>query len=91
MASWPAKDPDEVLDYALDWSPRGIDGDTITNVDSVVVTGTVVVDSKDVSGTITTIWLSGGVAGEKASIRLRITTAAGRIMDETVSIPIKAR
>lgn len=96
MKNWPAKDPNEVLDYGFDWSariPQGIEGDTIVTFTSTVVEGTVVVDdslsSPDSLQTVT--WLSGGADGETCKVELRITTALGRTLDETMTIKIKSR
>ena len=35
---WPAKDPEEILDYALDWTPR-LGGDTVAQSQWIVPTG----------------------------------------------------
>lgn len=93
MKTWPNKDPDEVLDYGFDWTPRGIGTDTIADTTAVVEVGSVVVDSHtiDSDGKNTTTWLSGGTEGEKCSIVLRAMTAEGRHMDETLVIKIKTR
>lgn len=93
MKTWPPKDPNEVLDYAFDWSPRGLEGDTIVSFTSAVESGTVVVDDSqfepDKFTTVT--WLSGGTEGETCKILLRLTTTLGRVLDETLSIKIKSR
>lgn len=93
MKNWPAKDPNEILDYGFDWSPRGLDGDTIVSFTSSVVEGTVVVDDSSFSPTsfTTVTWLSGGAEGETCKVLLRLTTALGRTLDETMTIKIKSR
>lgn len=93
MKTWPNKDPDEVLDYGFDWSPRGLGSDTISNSSAVVEVGSVVVDEHtiDSDGKNTTTWLSGGTEGEKCSIVLRAMTVKGRLLDETLTIRIKTR
>jgi hypothetical protein len=35
MLTWPKKDPDDILDYAIDWSAR-LDGDKIASVELFV-------------------------------------------------------
>jgi hypothetical protein len=86
--SWPAKDPDEKLDYRLNWSARlGVD----TIVASIwTAPETIVIEDDSFTGVTTTVWLSGGVA-EKRPILVtnRITTAGGRIMEQSVSLQIK--
>lgn len=93
MKTWPAKDPNEVLDYAFDWSPRNLDGDTISSFVATVEEGTVVVDDSLFSpDSLTTVtWLSGGTEGEACKVLLRIMTAMGRTLDETITIKIKSR
>lgn len=93
MKNWPPKDPNEVLDYGFDWSLRDLEGDTILTFTSTVTEGTVVVGdsvfSPDSLKTIT--WLSGGLDGETCKVELRITTALGRTLEQTVPIKIKSR
>ena len=93
MKTWPAKDPNEILDYGYDWSPRGLEGDTIVSFTSTVESGTVVVDDSvfEASNFTTITWLSGGTEGETCKVLLRLTTALGRVLDETLSIKIKSR
>ena len=95
MSSWPPKDPDEVLDYTVNWRKPGneclVAGETISTSTVVVAEGTVVVDSTDDDGSIVTIWLSGGTAGEVCRIRNHITTSAGRKYDKTGVLRIRER
>lgn len=86
--TWPDKDPNEVLDYAIDWTAR-LDGDTIAASTWIVPIG-ITRDSDSFSASATTIWLSGGDTGVTAGHVLtnRITTAAGRIMDQSVTIRV---
>lgn len=99
--TWPPKDPDEVLDYGFDWSPRSIDGDPITETEATLLNPddcSVVID-RHVPGHVdgvptgygTITWLSGGAIGEEAQILLRATTGLGRILDQSVKIKIKER
>ena len=54
------KDPDEVLDYSIDWS-TWLDSDTISSSSWTVESG-ITKDSDSNDTTSTTIWLSGGTA-----------------------------
>lgn len=91
---WPFKDPDEVLDYRLDWlgtsskpGPLYDSDDTISNSLWVVPAG--ISKESDINdGGSTTIWLSGGTAGETYEILNRITTAGGRTMDQTIELVV---
>lgn len=89
MISWPFKDPNEVLDYEIDWSAR-IGGDAISTV-TWTVPGGITKNSDAVSGDITAIWLSGGTAGTSYDIGCRVVTSGGRTYDETVTLSVSNR
>ncbi len=89
MIVLPFKDPDEVLDYVLDWSPR-ILTDTIDTSIWIVPSG-ITKDSDTNTVTSTTIWLSGGTIGTAYVLTNRITTADGRTMDQSCKIKIKEK
>jgi hypothetical protein len=95
MSSWPPKDPDDVLDYTIDWrndeDPLLEVGETIDTSTVTVAQGSVEVDSSSDDGSIVTIWLSGGVAGEVCKVRNRIVTTEGRQYDKTVTLRIRER
>lgn len=91
MLSWPSKDPDEVLDYELDWS-KWLDGDTIqTSLFDLAIPAGLNIDNQAKTATTSTIWLSGGTDGQLALVHCRITTTGGRTRDTTVAINIAAR
>ncbi len=87
--SWPFKDPDEVLDYEIDWSARLLT-DTIVTSTWVVPTG-IVEDSTENTTTTTTIWLSGGTLGDVYEVLNRVVTAGGRTMDQSVKLKVKSK
>jgi hypothetical protein len=87
--SWPFKDPDEVLDYEVDWTAR-LDGDTISTSTWIVPSG-IVENSASHTSTTTTIWLAGGTLAATYEFLNRITTAGGRTMDQTVKLKIKTK
>lgn len=84
--TWPDKDPDEVLDYVLNWTAR-LAGDTITS-STWFVPDDIDLDSDSFTDTATTVWLSGGDLSNTTGHDLtnRITTAGGRTMEQTVRI-----
>lgn len=86
---WPYKDPDEVLDYEIDWTSR-LGGDTIVTSTWTVPTG-VTKNSDTFTGSTTIVWLSGGTEPKTYGILNRITTAGGRTMDQTVDLTIRAK
>jgi hypothetical protein len=91
MISWPFKDPDERLDYVFDWSPRGLTGDTIETVTPVIISGTIDIEANEIESLTTRHWISGGAVGEKCEIKITITTAADRTLEDTVYISIQSR
>lgn len=86
MISWPAKDPNEVLDFT--WSPPLDPGDTLSSFTAVVSGGTVEIDSESNTDTTITLWLSGGTSGETGSISITALTVGGRTFREVALIPV---
>jgi hypothetical protein len=89
--SWSAtKDPDDIVDYVLDWSAR-LDGDTLESSQWLPVEGNdLVIDSSFFTDTVATVWLSGGTVGD-AYVLNRVTTAGGRQYDQTMKLKIKVK
>lgn len=87
--SWPIKDPDEKLDYDLDWTER-LATDTITTSTWIVPVG-LVSEEETFTATSTVIWLTGGTLGASYDILNRIETVGGRIMDQTVTLEIDSK
>jgi hypothetical protein len=88
--SWPPKDPDELLDYRVDWARR-LGTDKITHSVWPDAPPGIVIESAEYKPKNTTIWLSGGTEGETYVFVNRITTESGRIMDQSVTISIKSK
>lgn len=91
MHTWAPKDPEEVLDYRVDWEAALQDGETIVTSQFILVEGSVTMDSDDVDGFFTVLWLSGGELNELCLITNRITTSMGRTYDETVRLRIRRK
>jgi hypothetical protein len=95
MIAWPAKDPDEVLDYGFNWhdtarTPVLETGETILTSSFAVVDGDVVIDSSSFLSTgLTTVWLSAGTAATACVIRNRVTTSGGRTYDQSAKLRIR--
>lgn len=88
MATSFSKDPDAVLDYAVDWSSWLVEGDTITGSEWTVADG-LTMDDDSFTDTSAVIWLSGGTLGERYTVVNRITTEQGRVEDQTLMFAIK--
>ena len=83
------KDPDAVLDYLVDWS-SWLGSDTIATSTWVVPSG-ITKDSDTNTTTTATIWLSGGDDEANYEIVNRITTAAGREDDRTITVKVRSK
>lgn len=87
--AWPPKDPDETLDYSIEWADR-LEDDSIDECVWTLPAGLSSTNETRVD-TLTTIYIAGGILGESYIINCRITTAAGRVMEESAKLKIKAR
>lgn len=94
------KDPDEVLDYLVDWAGteqkpgRLVAGDSIVTSTWIMPTtpdSALIKDSDTHDDTTTTIWLSGGTLGAKYTLQNRVVTDDGRTMDKSMVITIVTR
>lgn len=84
------KDPSEKKDYAIDWTARLTDGDTITASSWTVETGldqaTPVPSFTD---TVATIWLEAGEVGNEYTVTNTVTTAQGRTHERSFVINVQ--
>ena len=83
------KDPDEKLDFGIDWS-SALDGDEIVSSVWTVPTG-LTEGVSSYTATMTTIWLMGGTLDADYSVHNRITTLGGRIRDQTCTLKVRAK
>lgn len=91
--AWPAKHPDETLDYEVRWA-LALGTDTISGAVTVTVSGAgaPTISSSSTSSGVTTVWLTGGsVNSTPPVVKLVATTAAGRTIIAFVDIPISNR
>lgn len=95
MLSWPPKDPDEILDYNVNWAdvdmPVLAEGESILTYEFILEDGSVSFDSDSQADGICTVWISGGVTGEVNVITNRINTSSGRTYDQSVKLRIRAK
>ncbi|AER47580.1 hypothetical protein DS6A_26 [Mycobacterium phage DS6A] len=85
------KDPDAVLDYPLGWKDWLVPGDTIVNATATLAGGTAAIDQVEHTNDVVTVWLSGGVVGQKCEITVHIVTDQGREDDRTILVTVKQR
>lgn len=87
------KDPNEVLDYSVDWTTR-LAGDVIDSSEWILKSGDVVLglDEFDSGSNISKVWVSGGtVEVGVAELTCRIMSVGGRTMDQTIKFKIKEK
>lgn len=99
---WPNKDPDETLDYSVDWS-RYLGSATITNVvwsvddatgTKTTIAGGAVVNgiqnvSQTISGKVTTINLGLGTNNTEYKFYCRVTDSTGTVTERTIKLRVK--
>lgn len=77
------KDPDEIEDFSVNWAGRLDEGDTVaTSIWDVPVGLTM--ESNGFTASTTTIWLSGGTAGQSYEFNNRVVTTGGRTFDQEI-------
>jgi len=84
------KDPDAVLDYAMDWSDWLADSETISSY-TVTVDDGLTKDSDSESDGIVTIWLSGGMVNTTYNVVVHIVTSSSRTDDRTFRVIVIQR
>lgn len=81
------KDPDGTVDFTIDWTDW-LESDTISTGTWIVPAGITKVSSSYTTK-MDTIFVSGGSAGNTYSLVNRITTANGRVNDQTIFILVR--
>lgn len=84
------KDPDEILDFVIDWT-AWLGSDTISSSNFTVVTSGITKDSQTNDTKTATVRLSGGTAGNTYQVTNRIDTAAGLRAERTIEIQVDTR
>lgn len=87
---WTIKDPNEVLDFEIDWTARIGTADPIETVTWTIPSG-ITKTAQTFEGLVTAVWLSGGTTGASYSVGCLVETEGGRIFDQTVILPVKTR
>ncbi len=83
-----SKDPESVIDYAIDWSATlaQSDPDDTIATSSWAADNGLIVDSDSKTDTIATVWVSAGNRGTIASLVNTITTTGGRTYQRTIHL-----
>lgn len=82
------KDPDEVLDYKVDWTNNLDTGDTVSTSTFTVEAG-LTKDSESNTTTDSTVWLSGGTSGASYLVTCRIVTAQARTKEREFRVKVR--
>lgn len=91
------KDPDEVIDYAVNFFDRWVSGDAI---DSVAWTIPSPLTNEDqpaptvdlaAGQVICPVFVGGGVHGKNYELRCRVVTTGGRTLDQTITLEVRNR
>lgn len=88
------KDPDDTDAFQVEWEDRLTSETIVTSswvIDPADGDNPLTLDSSSNTTTRTTAWLSGGDDGEDYEITNRITTTAGRQIDQTVKLRVRSR
>lgn len=89
MIAWPPKDPDDVLDYSIDFSAiLEADGDTLSAISWTFPIGLTKDSQAEASG-VALVWISGGTDGVRYQIGCRATTTGGRTYDRTAELTVR--
>lgn len=81
------KDPDELLDYQIDWHDSLVYGETIDTSTWVVPSG-LTAGAATSTGTTATQWLSGGTDGTTYVVINRITTTSARVKERSFTLVV---
>ncbi len=86
---WEPKDPDETVNYAVDWATQLTVGDTVATSAFTEVVGAVL-DAQGIAvdGLSTTAQVSGGADGVTASFLNTVITTLGETLEQIVLLPI---
>ena len=94
-AQW-TKDPQSVLDFALDWSLWMTTGDYLvscsfqpSSADITIISQTVGTTLAGTSNANAVAWIGGGVQGTTYTVTCHVTTANGRQDERTFSLLVE--
>lgn len=95
MLVWHYKDPDEVLDYPVDWSqhPMWQPGDVISSASFSLSTaaGMTIDETSHDNRNLSVVTLSGGTIGQRGKVLCQVVTDEGQTLQQTATVLIRAR
>lgn len=95
MEQFDAKDPEDKVDYVLDWTTM-LGTDTIASIDETRIDDlsdaplTITTPAPSIDGnTTTTVWCTGGTKDTNPVLTIKVTTAGGRILTRSGICPVR--
>ncbi len=93
VLNWPAKDPCDLLDYIVEFSPAvlGNDGDSVAMLDVTVTPGApgdLLMTNSGADGTRAVLWFGGGQAGTVYVVTVLVKTVYGRAIQRSILLPV---
>lgn len=93
--TWATKDPGDVLDYTIDFSPAfvGNQGDVIADLDvaiSPAQPGDLTLSRASADGASAVLWLAGGQAGTTYTVTISVVANSGRTLSRSVLLPVSS-
>lgn len=85
------KQPADVKDYAIDYTPWLVETDTIQSVAVTTDISTLNIDSVFNTPYRVKVWLSGGLADTVYKVTVTITTEDGRVLQHEFVIKVRDR
>lgn len=88
------KDPDAVLDYAIDWGAEYLGADLLAQSDWSATPdepGGLNIVGSDFDASTTTAKVGGGIAGHLYRLVNRVTLESGRVDDRSITLRVEAR
>lgn len=85
MFQWPSKSSADVLDYGINWA-EFLGSDAITASAWTIAPDGLTETRSSFLPQITTIWLGDGTPNQLYTVTNTITTALGRVVDQSVNI-----
>lgn len=83
------KQPNEVLDYDVNYSAWMVSGDEIQSATVTADAGVTIDSHTIVDGEIVKVWLSSGTDGETYKITVKAVTTNGRTKEQEFKLKIK--
>lgn len=85
------KDPNAVLDYAVDWSTWLATGETISTYTVAVDSSLITISTYSMSSGVVKAWLSGGNVGQTYAVTVKVVTSGSRTDERSFKVKVKER